>query len=61
VKLAKNKDHNIDPRLILSEEERRERFKNYFKKKDEKDRQLMARKFVYASTSRTHPRPILPK
>jgi hypothetical protein len=55
----------MDPSLIMSEDEKRQRFKNYFKKKDEEEmRKQELRKREAASTrpkNRAYLRPILPK
>lgn len=55
----------MDPNLILNEEEKRERFQNYFKKKDEEERLKQEQKekeFSLAKAKiKTQPRSILPK
>ena len=53
----------MDPTLVLSDEEKRVRFKHFFKKKDAMEQRrssAKAKKFIRQSLQ-SEPRPILPK
>ena len=54
----------MDFNLIMTDDEKRQRFKNFFKKKDEKDKQKqLAKEMAFRAATRltTIPRPIFPK
>jgi len=55
----------MDPNSIMTEEEKRDRFKHFFKKKDEEERlrreQLMRESVAALATLQANLRPILPK
>ena len=53
----------MDPKMVLNDEEKRERFKYFFKKKDAMEQRrssAKAKKFIRQSLQ-SEPRPILPK
>ena len=55
----------MDPNLIMGDSQKRERFRHYYKKKDEAERlkheQLQLEREAENARLRVYPRPILPK